>query len=156
VRVVLCVGLVSLLAIVVLASVARAQVAGPSTSVVSVAEHETTAARRDPFVRPTSAMVNASAPPPVVPVPPMEGLSGLSGADVTVRGVLCAKGYSLALIQSPDNKQFVVRAGDRLRDAVVQAVVADGLVIVSDDWAAAAGDTGQIRKSLRTHLEDRQ
>jgi hypothetical protein len=155
-RAVLCACLVSLVAIVVLASVARAQVAGLSTSVVGVAESVTTAARRDPFVRPTSATVNAPMPPPVVPVPLIEGLSGLAGADVTVRGVLCADGHSLALIQSPDNKQFVVRAGDRLRDAVIEAVIADGLVMVSDDWAEAAGVTGQIRKSLRAHLEDRQ
>jgi hypothetical protein len=151
-RAVLCACVVSLVAIVVLASVACAQVAGPSTSVVSGAENGA-AARRDPFVRPAAAAVDASTLPPRLPVPPFEGLPGLSAGDVTVRGVLRADGHSLALIQSPDRTQFVVRAGDRLRDATIEAVIADGLVMLFDNSAALAG--GRIRKTLRGDPEDK-
>jgi hypothetical protein len=66
------------------------------------------------------------------PVPPLEGLSGLSDEQITVRGVVTVDGRHVALVQGPDRKHYVIRPGDRLRNGVVQAVVPGGLVMVPD------------------------
>ena len=59
-------------------------------------------------------------------------------------------------LQAPDRRHYVVTAGDRLRDGVVEAVVSDGVLLVADaDRFDSAGARRQIRKGLRERPERR-
>jgi hypothetical protein len=105
--------------------------------------------RRDPFARPTTDDVGVPLEPAAAPVPPTEGLAGLSNDQITVRGVLMADGRRLALVQAPDKKHYVVRAGDRLRDGVVHEVGPGGLVIIPNaSGPAGDGASAPPRKPL--------
>ena len=83
--------------------------------------------RRDPFLsllhRGTDTR-NVTARP--------TGLAGLLIADATVRGIVRDKGGFIAMIQSPDNKTYIVRPGDRLFDGTVKSIVADKVVFSQD------------------------
>lgn len=112
------------------------------------------AATRDPFVR-GAAPVAREASPPASPIR-VEGLPGVSIDEISVRGVLHAPSRSVAFVQAPDRRHYVVTAGDRLRDGVVEAVVSDGLLLVADaDRLDSAGARRQVRKGLRERPERR-
>jgi hypothetical protein len=112
------------------------------------------AATRDPFVR-ASAPVAQEASPPAPPIH-ADGLAGVSIAEISVRGVLHAQGRSVAFVQAPDRKHYVVTAGDRLRDGVVESVVSDGLLLIADDDRFdQAAARRQVRKMLRERPEGR-
>jgi len=115
---------------------------------------EIVAATRDPFVR-AAAPVAREASPPAPPIR-VEGLPGVSIDEISVRGVLHAEGRSVAFVQARDRSNYVVTAGDRLRDGVVESVVSDGLLLVADaDRFDSAGARRQIRKGLRERPERR-
>ena len=83
--------------------------------------------RRDPFLNllaaGTSTALSAHRP---------EGSAGLATAELTVRGVVSSRGALVAMVQGPDDRTHIVRAGDKLLDGTVKAVTAEGLVIVQD------------------------
>lgn len=107
-------------------------------------------ARRNPFVRPT---IEESDAVPSPAAPRAEGLAGLSIDGIAVRGVLLvAHGRSVGFVQGPDSKHYVVRAGDRLRDGVVDAIVIDAVVILTDE---GNGGGAGARRSLRVRPEER-
>jgi hypothetical protein len=114
------------------------------------------AVRRDPFVRPADESPTVPTPPEAAPLPPPEGLAGLSRNQIAVRGLLEADGRTMALVQGPDKKHYVIRPGDRLRDGVVQAIAAGRLVMVPNGPAPADdGGSGPPRKPLPNAGEDR-
>ena len=61
-----------------------------------------------------------------------DGVAGMTTAEISVRGILQSRGILIAMVQGPDNRTYMLRQGDQLADGSVQAVTADGLVIVQE------------------------
>jgi type IV pilus assembly protein PilP len=60
------------------------------------------------------------------------GIPGLLVSEVTVKGVIRGRSGYIAMIQSPDNKTYIVRSGDRLSDGTVKTITQDGVVFSQD------------------------
>jgi type IV pilus assembly protein PilP len=60
------------------------------------------------------------------------GIPGLLVNEVTVKGVIRGRSGYIAMIQSPDNKTYIVRSGDRLSDGTVKTITQDGVVFSQD------------------------
>jgi len=87
--------------------------------------------RRDPFV----SVLGTGAPQPAIGIGTQQrpvGPAGMTVDEVSVRGVMQSRGRLIAMIQGPDNKAYVVHAGDKLLDGVIKAVTIQGLVIVQE------------------------
>jgi Tfp pilus assembly protein PilP len=75
-------------------------------------------------------------------------------AEISVRGILQSRGMLIAMVQGPDNKTYMLRQGDRLADGAVQAVTAEGLVIMQEvNDPLSLVKQRMVRKPLRS-LED--
>jgi type IV pilus assembly protein PilP len=104
--------------------------------------------RRDPFVS-LLARGMESAPGKKVP-----GLSGISTADVLLRGVLHSKGSYVALLSGSDGKTFQGRVNDRLLDGVIRSVTPTAVVIMQDvNDPLSLIKHREVRKGLRA-VED--
>lgn len=105
--------------------------------------------RRDPFLN-----LLASGLEPRTTGNRPEGAAGLATAELTVRGVLMSRGALVAMVEGPDRRTYVVRAGDRLLDGTVRAVVPEGLIIVQavNDPLSLVKER-EVRRLLRS-LED--
>jgi hypothetical protein len=110
--------------------------------------------RRDPFVslmtpKKSVAAQNASRP--------RAGLSSLSLADVSVKGIVrsgAAVLAVLAVLEGPDGKSFVAHSKDKLQDAMVKSIDAEGVVFVEQQVdAGGAVRSRDIRKPLRPTTE---
>jgi Tfp pilus assembly protein PilP len=113
----------------------------------------TEGARRDPFV---TLMVpkktNSSAP-----ARPVLGLAGVALVDIAVKGIIHNGVTMLAVLEGPGGKSFVARTKDRLQDATVKTIDADGVVFVERVVdAVGAVHTRDVRKSLRLNAEGDQ
>jgi len=101
--------------------------------------------RRDPFISligKGSDPKNAGARPPGVP--------GLLINEVSVKGIVRNTAGFVAMIQGPDNKTYVVKAGDRLMDGTVKSIVQDAVVFSQDvNDPLSLVKQKEIRKSLR-------
>jgi Tfp pilus assembly protein PilP len=113
------------------------------------------AGRRDPFV-------SLVAPKRGVPTPtvsrPKAGLSGVVLADVAVKGVVQNGRTVFAVLEGPGGRSFVARSRDRLQDATVKTIDADGVTFVQQVVdVMGAPHARDVRKSLRqtTTEEDR-
>jgi Tfp pilus assembly protein PilP len=83
-----------------------------------------------------------------------EGPGGLSVGEVSVRGVMQSRGSLVAMIQGPDNKTYIVHAGDKLLDGTIKSVTPQGLIIVQEvNDPLSLSKTREVRKLLRS-LED--
>jgi hypothetical protein len=100
--------------------------------------------RRDPFTSLIAAKAGYSSGPGVPAVP---GLPGLALADVTVRGVVRSGENILAILEGPNQKSYVARPKDRLRDASVQTIDTTG-VIFAEQLAPGMRPT-TVRKTIR-------
>jgi hypothetical protein len=107
--------------------------------------------RRDPFVslltpKKTAAAVPASRP--------RAGLAGLTLADVAVKGIVRNGPAVVAVLEGPEGKSFIARSKDRLQDAVVKSIDADGVVFVEQVVdAVGAVHSRDVRKALRPTAE---
>jgi hypothetical protein len=105
------------------------------------------AGRRDPFVslagRGAELPTTAGARPPGVP--------GLLIQELTVKGVLKSpKGGFLALVQSPDNRTYIIRQGDKVFDGSVKAITADAVVFSQDvNDPLSLVKQREVRKAIR-------
>jgi Tfp pilus assembly protein PilP len=80
-----------------------------------------------------------------------EGAAGLTVAEVTVSGVLESRGSLIAMIQGPDKKSYIVRAGDKFLDGSIRSITAQGLTIVQEvNDPLSLVKQREIRKSLRS------
>jgi hypothetical protein len=61
-----------------------------------------------------------------------DGPAGMTVAEISVRGVMQSRGLLVAAIQGPDNRTYLVRAGDKLMDGVIKALTPEGLIIIQD------------------------
>jgi hypothetical protein len=106
--------------------------------------------RRDPFVTllvPTKTTAAASARPAL-------GLAGVALVDIAVKGIIHSGGTTVAVLEGPGGKSFVARSKDRLLDATVKAIDADGVVFVERVVdAVGALRTRDVRKSLGLNAE---
>ncbi len=105
--------------------------------------------RRDPFLN----LLSAGAEPRAAGQR-TDGPAGLMVAEISVRGVVQSKGALVAMVQSPDNKTYIMRTGDKLMDGTIKAVTTQGLVIVQDiNDPLSIERQREVRKLLRS-LED--
>jgi len=79
------------------------------------------------------------------------GLSNVALADVTVRGVIRSGAVAMATLEGTNKQSYTVHPKDRLLDAVVIRIDADGVLFADE----TAGNTpAQVKKSLRPAGED--
>ena len=79
-----------------------------------------------------------------------EGASGMAVNEISVRGVLEARGKLVAMVKGPDNKTYIVHQGDRLLDGAIKSITPQGLVIeqeVNDPLSVVK--QREVRKLLR-------
>jgi Tfp pilus assembly protein PilP len=84
--------------------------------------------RRDPF----TTLLGTGAQNTPIGLQRPNGPAGISVDELSVRGVMQSRGRLIGMIQGPDNKAYVVHAGDKLLDGVIKAVTTQGLVIVQE------------------------
>jgi Tfp pilus assembly protein PilP len=102
--------------------------------------------RRDPFV----SLVGKGNDPKAQGVRP-PGVPGLLINEVSVKGIVRNSVGFVALIQGPDNKTYVVKAGDRLMDGAVKSIVQDAVVFSQDvNDPLSLVKQKEIRKVLRS------
>jgi Tfp pilus assembly protein PilP len=105
--------------------------------------------RRDPFVT-----LLGTGSEPRLSSKRGEGPTGLSVAEISVRGIMQSRGTLIAMVQGPDNKTYLVHQGDKLLDGTIKTITPQGLVIVQDvNDPLSLIKQREIRKQLRT-LED--
>lgn len=105
------------------------------------------AGRRDPFVSLTGRGGDLPLPGGSRP----GGVPGLLVAEITVKGLLKSpKGGFIALVQAPDNRTYIIKAGDKLFDGVVKAVSQDAVVFSQDvNDPLSLVKQREVRKSIR-------
>ena len=105
--------------------------------------------RRDPFLN-----LLGTGPEPRPAARRAEGPASLALAEISVRGVVQSRDALVAMISGPDNKTYVVHQGDKLLDATIKSITAEGLVVVQrvNDPLSTVKQR-EIRKLLRS-LED--
>lgn len=100
--------------------------------------------RRDPFVSPV--VPKKSAQPSGRPA---VGLASLSVTDVIVTGIVRSGKVAVAILQAPDGKSFMAKGQDRLGDAVVKSIDAQGVVFTAEaPDAAGVVHQREVRKTI--------
>lgn len=102
--------------------------------------------RRDPFI----SLLGRGSDPKSQGARPV-GVPGLLINEVGVKGIVRNNSGFVALIQGPDNKTYVVKAGDRLMDGTVKSIVQDAVVFSQDvNDPLSLVKQKEIRKILRS------
>lgn len=101
--------------------------------------------RRDPFASLVTPRRTAAATAPGTKPP--AGLAGVALADVIVRGVVRNGDTMLAILEAPNRQSYVTHVNDRLFDATVVRIDADG-VVFGEQVARGVAPNHQ-RKALR-------
>lgn len=135
------------------AGAAQPKPAAPAAAAPAAAPQEPAApftynpqGRRDPFI---SLIGRGSDPRSAGARPP--GVPGLLITEVSVKGIVRNTSGFVALIQGPDNKTYVVKAGDRLMDGTVKSIVQDAVVFAQDvNDPLSLVKQKEIRKTLRS------
>lgn len=101
--------------------------------------------RRDPFV---SLLARGSDPGSAANRPP--GVPGLLINEVVVKGIVRDRSGFIGMIQGPDTKTHIVRAGDKLMDGTVKSITADTVVFSQDVTdPLALVKQREVRKAVR-------
>ena len=78
-------------------------------------------------------------------------MPGLLINEVSMKGIVRDSAGFVAMIQGPDNKTYVVKAGDRLLDGTVKSIVQDAVVFSQDvNDPLSLVKQKEIRKTLRS------
>ncbi|MCC7042746.1 MAG: hypothetical protein IT183_02720 [Acidobacteria bacterium] len=109
--------------------------------------------RRDPFSSLVVARRTAGAGEGARQRPPA-GLAGVALADVLVRGVVRNGDTMLAILEGPNRQSYVSRVNDRLLDATITRIDADGVIFAEKVERGMAPN--HLRKSLRPSGEEIQ
>ena len=83
--------------------------------------------RRDPFL---SLLGRGNDPRDMATRAP--GLPGLLIGELTVKGILRDRTGFIAMVQAPDSKTYIVRAGEKLLDGAVKSISQDTVVFSQD------------------------
>jgi type IV pilus assembly protein PilP len=105
------------------------------------------AGRRDPFV----SLTGRGADVPVSGSARPGGVPGLLVGEITLKGVLKSpKGGFIALVQSPDNRTYIIRQGDKVFDGSVKAITAEAVVFSQDvNDPLSLVKQREVRKAIR-------
>jgi type IV pilus assembly protein PilP len=105
------------------------------------------AGRRDPFVSLTARGGDLPAAGGARP----SGPAGLLVNEITVKGVLKSpKGGFIALVQAPDNRTYIVHAGDKVFDGTIKQITQDAIVFSQDvNDPLSLVKQREVRKSIR-------
>jgi len=107
--------------------------------------------RRDPFVSLLSRGVEPTTDKRA------EGLSGLTTAELMVKGVLQSRGNYIALVSGPDGKTFTAHVNDRLVDGTIRSITPQGLVIMQEvNDPLSLIKQKEVRKGLRATDDGKQ
>jgi Tfp pilus assembly protein PilP len=102
--------------------------------------------RRDPFVS-LVGRGNDTRPAGSRPA----GVAGLLINEISIKGIVRDGSGFIAMVQGADNRAYVVRAGDRLMDGTVKAIVQDAVVFSQDvNDPLSLVKQKEIRKNLRS------
>ena len=83
-----------------------------------------------------------------------DGPAALTVSEISVRGVVQSRGELVAMIHGPDNKTYIVHAGDKLADGTIKAITPQGLVIIQEvNDPLSLVKQREVRKLLRS-IED--
>jgi hypothetical protein len=105
-----------------------------------------TEGRRDPFVS-LVGRGNDTSPAGSRPA----GVAGLLINEISIKGIVRDRSGFIAMVQGADNRAYVVRAGDRLMDGAVKAIVQDAVVFSQDvNDPLSLVKQKEIRKNLRS------
>ena len=88
--------------------------------------------RRDPFVSLLNRGDDGTAAKGAGPAARAEGVPGLVTSEISVKGIMQARGTFVAMVSGPDRKVYTVRAGDKLADGVIRAVTSNAVVILQE------------------------
>jgi hypothetical protein len=106
--------------------------------------------RRDPFV----SLLSRGVEPGTVSRGSITGINGLTTAELSVRGIVNAKGRYIAMVQGPDTKTYIAHPNDRLVDGVITRITAQGLVILQEvNDPLSLVKQREVRKNLRSAEE---
>lgn len=104
------------------------------------------AGRRDPFL----SLMGRGTDPASMAVRP-QGLPGLLIGEITVKGIVRDRAGFIAMLQGPDSKTFIVRAGERLMDGTVKSITQDTIVFSQDvNDPLSLVKQREIRKTVRS------
>jgi len=107
--------------------------------------------RRDPFVSLLSRGVEPTAGKHT------DGLSGLTTAELIVKGVLQSRGAYIALVSGPEGKTFTAHVNDRLVDGTIRSITPQGLVIMQEvNDPLSLIKQKEVRKGLRAAEDGKQ
>ena len=101
---------------------------------------------RDPFL----PIARRSAEPPRTASERPRGLTGLRVGEVQLVGIVATEDARLAVLEAPDGRSYVTRAGDRLADGVVREVADAAVVFVVwlEDGREGVVPGRDVRKTL--------
>ena len=105
------------------------------------------AGRRDPFV----SLTGRGGDVPATGTSRPSGIAGLLVNEITVKGVLKSpKGGFISLVQSPDNRTYIIHAGDKVFDGTVKAITQDAVVFSQDvNDPLSLVKQREVRKAIR-------
>lgn len=143
---------ISVLALAVLtfaAGTAFAQIP-VGTRVADVTTTYDSGGRRDPFL----SLIQPKRPAPgQISGRLSTGLNTFAVNDVTVTGIVRKGNTMMAILQGPDRQSFVAHVKDRLMDATVKSIDAQGVVFVELAALGTPARPQEYRKLLRSAAE---
>jgi Tfp pilus assembly protein PilP len=104
--------------------------------------------RRDPFL----SLINRGVTDPRAGLAgrQLDGIGGLTVAEIVIRGIVQSRSGFLAMVQGPSGRTFVVRAGDQLLDGRIRSITADALIILQEvNDPLSLQKQREVRKPLR-------
>lgn len=105
--------------------------------------------RRDPFQSLTATTTDDKKPRSTA-----AGIAGIHIDELSVRGVMRSRERLVAMVTGPDNRTYVVHAGDKLADGVIKSINPQGLVLVQAVNDPRASERArEVRKLLRVEGE---
>ena len=106
--------------------------------------------RRDPFISLVNRGKDDSGKGGAATGKRAEGVPGMLTGELTVRGIMQARGAWVAMVSGPDGKVYTVRAGDKLADGVIRQVNATSVVILQEvNDPLSLEKQREVRKFLR-------
>lgn len=105
--------------------------------------------RRDPFM----TLIEKKGPSTTTAPRSSKGLQSFLLTDVHVTGVTRKGTEWMAILQGPDKQSYVAKVKDRIADAVIRRIDAQGVVFVDIQGPGSGARVQETRKPLRSAAE---